>query len=395
MNAQLNSLVPQTDQANALDVTRHSFKDLVLAQYKAKEPTILALVAKHANVAFDCTTTKGMAAAKAARLELREHGRFMLQNVAKDTKAEANELKTVIDSESARLIALIRPVEDAIDEQIAAEEKRKADEKAERERLAAERKAFHEGKIATIRGCATRARGLPSERIRDGIAQVEAIVLGDDCQEFLPGYEAAKTETLAAMRVLLDETEQREQAEAQRLENERVAADLAAQRRALEEQAAEIARQRAQQEAEQAAAERARLSAKTHAAVFNFPEPVSTPAAADAVLQKVEASESPVAVEPEAVVQPITMVPVVSEASPPAQVADAAPVAPAADEVAWINTTTLGERVGVPMSTTLVEQLGFPGEKRAGKPGLWWPATKVVPVGQALIALIERHIKAA
>lgn len=392
MNAQLNPLVTQTDQNGELDVARHSFKDLVLAQYKAKEPAILALVAKHANVAFDCTTSKGMAAAKAARLELREHGRFMLQNVAKDTKAEANELKTVIDSESARLIALIRPVEDAIDQQIAAEEQRKAHEKAERERLAAERKAFHEGKIATIRGCASRARGLPSDRIRDGIAQVEAIVLGDDCQEFLPDYEAAKTETLAAMRVLLDETEQRERAEAQRLENERVAAELAEQRRALDEQAAAIARQRAQQEAEQAAADLSRHTAQTHATVFTFPEPEpeadGAPAAQPAPASAAEVAQVDHA--PALIEQP-NHVPTTNH-----QDVSAAPVVvTAADEIAWINTTTLGERVGVPMSTTLVEQLGFPGEKRAGKPGLWWPATKVVPVGQALIALIQRHIDAA
>lgn len=263
MNAQLNFPIIAPNQAAAPAEQKLTFAEIVRAQYAAEEPVMKALAAKYKGVAFDCSTTKGLDSAKAARLELREQGRFKLQRAAEATKTEANDLKRVIDAESARLIAIIKPVEDEVDSQIKAEEERKAAEKAERERLAAELKAHHDGKIATIRACADRARGLPSDRIANGITQVEALTFGEDCGDFLAQYEVAKTETLAAMRTLLDEAKAREAAEALRLENERMAAELAAQREALEKQAAELLAQR---------------TAATHAIVFAFPEPEPVPA---------------------------------------------------------------------------------------------------------------------
>jgi len=56
-----------------------SIKETVLAQFKDAEVSILALAEKYRAVAFDVTTTKGMNEAKAARLELREKGRFAVQ----------------------------------------------------------------------------------------------------------------------------------------------------------------------------------------------------------------------------------------------------------------------------------------------------------------------------
>ena len=267
MSAQLDFPVIAPSQAAAPAETKQTFAEIVRAQYAAEEPIMKALAAKYKGVAFDCSTTKGLDAAKAARLELREQGRFKLQRTADATKTEANDLKRVIDAESARLIAIVKPVEDEVDSQIKAEEERKAAEKAERERLAAELKAHHDGKIATIRACADRARGLPSDRIANGIAQVDALAFGEDCGDFLAQYETAKAETLAAMRTLLDEAKAREAAEALRLENERVAAELAAQREALEKQAAELLSQR---------------MAATHAIVFAFPDPEPEPAPAPA-----------------------------------------------------------------------------------------------------------------
>lgn len=280
MNAQLDFPVIAPVQASTPVDRKQSFAEIVRAQYAAEEPTMKALAAKYKGVAFDCATTKGLDSAKAARLELREQGRFKLQRAAEATKTEANDLKRVIDAESARLIAIVKPVEDEVDSQIKAEEERKAAEKAERERLAAELKAHHDSKIATIRACADRARGLPSDRIANGIAQVEALAFGEDCGDFLAQYETAKAETLAAMRTLLDEAKAREAAEALRLENERVAAELAAQREALEKQAAELLAQRV---------------AATHAIVFVFPEPEPTPAPAATVAAAPAATVSLVA----------------------------------------------------------------------------------------------------
>lgn len=308
MSAQLDFPVIAPSQAAAPAETKQTFAEIVRAQYAAEEPIMKALAAKYKGVAFDCSTTKGLDTAKAARLELREQGRFKLQRTADATKTEANDLKRVIDAESARLIAIVKPVEDEVDSQIKAEEERKAAEKAERERKAAELKAHHDGKIATIRACVDRARGLPSERIANGIAQVEALSFGEDCGDFLGQYESAKDETLTAMRTLLSEAQASEAAEAQRLENERVAAELAEQRRLLDEQAAALLHQRV---------------VATHAVVFSFPEPEQAPA--------------PAAKAPEVRAAPVSLV-AANNAARADIAASAAPAMAFLEEVAGLHT---------------------------------------------------------
>lgn len=356
MNAQLDFPIIAPNQVAAPAEQKQTFAEIVRAQYAAEEPVMKALAAKYKGVAFDCSTTKGLDSAKAARLELREQGRFKLQRAAEATKTEANDLKRVIDAESARLIAIIKPVEDEVDSQIKAEEERKAAEKAERERLAAELKAHHDGKIATIRACADRARGLPSDRIANGIAQVEALAFGEDCGDFLAQYETAKAETLAAMRTLLDEAKAREAAEALRLENEKVAAELAAQREALEKQAAELLAQR---------------MAATHAIVFAFPEPEPEPEATPAVTVT-EAPASPVSLvaannaaraEIAAAAEPAVSIRVPKPDSEPPMPAPPAPCAASATVATPAARITLGqinERLA-PIAVTAagLAELGF------------------------------------
>ena len=246
-------------------VAELSIKDAVLAQFKAAELTITTLADKYRDVAYDVATPKGMKEAVAARADLRDNGRLFVTKAETRIKGEVNDLKRVMSSEVDRLVAIVKPVEDAVDAQIKAEEQRKAAEKAERERIAAEKAAVHQAKIAKIRAAADNAKGISSDRIMNGIALVEGLTFGVECEDFLPQYQQAKEETLASMRSSLTDAQAREAAEAQRLENERVAAELAAQRAALEAQAAELRRQ-----AE--AAEAARVAA-THAIVFTFPDP--------------------------------------------------------------------------------------------------------------------------
>lgn len=246
-------------------VAELSIKDAVLAQFKAAELTITTLADKYRDVAYDVATPKGMKEAVAARADLRDNGRLYVTKAETRIKGEVNDLKRVMSSEVDRLVAIVKPVEDAVDAQIKAEEQRKAAEKAERERIAAEKAAVHQAKIAKIRAAADNAKGISSDRIMNGIALVEGLTFGVECEDFLPQYQQAKEETLASMRSSLTDAQAREAAEAQRLENERVAAELAAQRAALEAQAAELRRQ-----AE--AAEAARVAA-THAIVFTFPDP--------------------------------------------------------------------------------------------------------------------------
>lgn len=231
-----------------------SIKEAVLAQFKEAETNVRALAEKYRNVAYDVPTTKGMAEAKAARQDLRENGRFLVQRAEKSVKDDVNSLKKVMADEVERIVAIVKPVEDAVDAQIKAEEERKAQAKAKE----AERVAAHEAGIAKIRAYVTYCRepGMTAERIAKGIEILSAVTFGPEWQEFAEKAKLAQAETLTGMRELHAVAVEREaaaaKAEQERIEreaeqarvaaeNERKAAELAERERALQAQADELA----------------------------------------------------------------------------------------------------------------------------------------------------------
>lgn len=246
-----------------------SIKDTVLAQFKDAEVAIIALAEKYRAVAFDVTTTKGMNEAKAARLELREKGRFAVQRAEKSVKADVNDLKRVMADEVERLVSIVQPVEDAIDAQIKAEEERKAREKAERERIEAARVAGHQERMAKISGYLAHCQqfGMTAARIQVGIDKLAAATFGPDWQEFAVPAADLQCRTLEAMRALHAQAVEREaeaaRLDAQRIENERVAAELAEQQRQQAEAASDLKRQ-----ADELAAAQAALAEKSAAAAL-------------------------------------------------------------------------------------------------------------------------------
>lgn len=243
-----------------------SIKDAVLAQFKDAEAGMLALAEKYRAVAFDCKTTKGMADAVAARADLRDNGRLALTKAEKRVKSDVNDLKKVMGDEVDRLVAIVKPVEDAIDTQIKAEEQRKADAKAERERIESERIAKHRAGIAKIGAYLTRCQepGMSADRISIGIGMLEGVTFGPDWQEFAVPAVDEQGKTLEAMRALHAAAVEREaeaaRLESQRIENERVAAENAAAKKLLDEQLAALAL--AQKKAADDIARRARLEAE-------------------------------------------------------------------------------------------------------------------------------------
>lgn len=257
-----------------------SINDAALALFTPLEADMTALAAKYHNVAYDMTTTKGAKAARDARLELRESGRFAIQRLRDQTKGQLNDCKTVIETEATRLIAIVEPAEVAIDKQIKAHEQKLADEKAAKEKAEAERVQKHTDAIATIAGYSDKARGLAVERIEAGIAYVRGIdVSAAVFEEFADRAAAEKAATISRLEQMAADRRRVDAAEAQRQENERVAAELAAQQRKLDEQAAELARQReAMAPAPQAAPAAAPVAAPAPApAAAARPVPVAMP----------------------------------------------------------------------------------------------------------------------
>lgn len=258
MSAQPDLAFPPIAQpeASAVATRPTSISEAALALFSPHEATMKALAAKYRDVAFDLSTPKGLKAAKDARLELREQGRFAIQRLRDKTKDQLNDCKKVVESEATRLIALVEPVENAVHQQITAHEEKLAAEKAERDRIEAERKQKHLDAIAVIASYVDKAQGLPVERVEAGIAYVQAIdVSAEVFEEFAARAAEQKQVTIERLQKMVAELKAAAEAERLRLENERIAAELAAQKRALEEQAAELARQQREiEEARQRAA---------------------------------------------------------------------------------------------------------------------------------------------
>lgn len=247
-----------------------TLKDTALASFVPIEAHMRTLAARYANVAYDVTTPKGMKDAKAARLVLRDEGRYAVQRLQKRLKDEANDLKRTLDSKADELIAITMPVEAAIDGQIAAEETRREAEREEKARIERERVSALEAKLADLSVWIERCKapGMTSERIALGIDALKAAeFVAADWAEFLPRALARKAEVLEVMSDMGHAALAREmeaaRLDAQRLENERIAAEqraeaerLAEQQRLLAEQAAELQRKaEALAEQERAAAQ--------------------------------------------------------------------------------------------------------------------------------------------
>lgn len=177
-----------------------SIKDTVIAQFKEAEAGLQAMADRYRDVVYDVTTTKGMKEAIAARAELRDDGRRMLTRTEKKVKDDVNELKQVMSAEVERLIAIVKPVEDAIDAQIKVEETRKATEKAERERKETERIAAHQANIAQLRGYVARAEGQPLAAIQGAIVALNELTFGEEWEEFAQAAGEARDTTVTALQ---------------------------------------------------------------------------------------------------------------------------------------------------------------------------------------------------
>jgi regulator of replication initiation timing len=231
-------------EAGAVATRPTTIAEAALALFSPHEATMLALAEKYRNVAFDLSTPKGLKAAKDARLELREQGRFAIQRLRDKTKDQLNDCKKVVESEATRLIALVEPVENAVHQQITAHEEKLAAEKAERDRIEAERKQKHLDAIAVIASYVDKAQGLPVDRVEAGIAYVQAIdVSADVFEEFAARAAEQKQVTIERLQKMVADLKAAAEAERLRLENEELKRRLEAAQQSAATPAAPVATQ--------------------------------------------------------------------------------------------------------------------------------------------------------
>lgn len=290
----LPSDAPATEVASELVDRAEISNGRSLVKLSKTEADLAALKADAAKMKFSMATTKDADATRAFRARCVSM-RTALKKNCERLRAPANEFRDAVIAAQRHLTAEIEAVEAQADDVIKADESRRAAEKAERDRIAAERAAAIQIQIDAIRSRVIDAANRPSadvERLRDALRGVEITLetFGERAGE----AEQMKRQTMAMLDELHAKAMAREQeaieaaarAEAERVERERVAAEqraeaerLAAERKALEEQQAAIraeqakidqaaaaARAKADREAAEARAEQDRKAAADRAA---------------------------------------------------------------------------------------------------------------------------------
>lgn len=201
---------------------------------------------------FDVSTASKLAEVRTLRQRLIGGPRAEVRKVATALKSRLAAVSKAVGAEAEEAVAAYDGLEPLITPQIDAGQLKLDEEKAERERLAEERRQAIAAEQAEISGFLVYAKttaGMTAERVAQGIQRLEALTFGDG--EWLDPAAAAlvQQQTLAGMREVLTKLQAEEAAaaalEAQRAENERIAAALAAQ-------LAEVERQTAALKAEQA-----------------------------------------------------------------------------------------------------------------------------------------------
>lgn len=233
-----------------------------IAEYNPIAAGLAALRQRYADLSFDLTTTAGNTAARQARKELVTL-RTTLEERRKELKAPILERARLLDAEAKRITGEILALEEPIDQQIKVDEKRRADEKAAREKAERERVEALQTRLQAIIATPAKWVAASSAEIAEAHNDLQRMEIGDDWQEFRERAESARQEAVASLKQLHAAATQREDeaaaqaAERARLERERQQAEE--QRRAQE---AETARWRAEAEAAQAEAKRAREEAE-------------------------------------------------------------------------------------------------------------------------------------
>ncbi len=229
-----------------------------IAQYNRTEAALAELERQYQGVEFEVATPSGMKEAKAARKELREL-RVNLEKKRKALKAPVLDYTRALDGQAKDITARIEALELPIDEQVKAEEQRKAREKAEAEAAERARIDAHRRVIEAMRSAPLAMIGEASDTIRQAFQSLQATDL-TGLEEFQSEAALVKDEAAGKLHELLTQTLEREEAVAReaeaRRQREAKEAEEEAVRSAELEELEELRRFKAQQEARELEARR-------------------------------------------------------------------------------------------------------------------------------------------
>lgn len=232
----------------ATEVVDASFEPTTsLAVFSPIQQGIAELRQRYAGVAFDMRTVKGNEEARRARKELvslRARADDAYESWNKPIVAQQRLARQMRDEIKAEVLALEQP----IDEQIKADEARRAAEKAERERVEAARIKAHRDRISLIAGAPAEAAGQSAAHILSVMEALASIDISattfEEFAEEADGMRSVIQQRLAAMHAVQAKAEE----DAARLAEERRRADE--ERARLEEERRKLAAERAELEAQ-------------------------------------------------------------------------------------------------------------------------------------------------
>lgn len=234
-----------------------------LVEFGLVEAGLAELRKELAGVQFDVATTEGNKAARAARQRCVSI-RTSADMAYGDWNKPMLDKQRMMRAKLTEIKSSVKEIEDPIDAQIKAEEKRKADEKAERERIEAERQAAIQTDIDAIKNMAIDNVGMHSTVLAAMVDVCLDIKITLERFDTRAGEaEITKQQTLAQLRqmheaALAHESEQEKlaaaRAELERLRKEQEQRDAEARAKAAKEEAerqAAIAQQQAELQAQQ------------------------------------------------------------------------------------------------------------------------------------------------
>jgi chromosome segregation ATPase len=217
-----------------------------IVEYSQTAAALGELRQKYENVVFPVDTTAGMKDAVAARKELRDI-RVGLEKMRKELKEPALRRCQLIDSEAKTITASLTALEDPIDTQIKAEERRKEELRREAERREFERVEAIQEKIDGI-------RRLPFVLIAEPAAEIELEI--NALREFVPGDEFAEFKDQAA-KAKQEVIDRLVEIHAEKIKADNEAARLAAEQEKLRSEREEL--ERMKRDLEQARQEAQRI----------------------------------------------------------------------------------------------------------------------------------------
>jgi len=223
--------------------------DSTLQEFDKISAGFAILEKQYKNIVFECDTVQGMKDAKAARDNVRKPRR-RVEVLRKEAKAPLLALGRKLDDEAKRLTALLLEIEAPLSEQIEWQEQ--AEERDRLRKLAEEeqRRARIHDRIAELRGNTNLTPTSGSALISAHIADLEKIPVDKSFQEFEAAAQDAKVAGLSRLNALLAAAQAHE-AEQERIRVER--AELARLRAEAAEREEATRRERAKRDAEIAA----------------------------------------------------------------------------------------------------------------------------------------------